>query len=42
MSSATILGGLSLIKLGVSNPNCVLTKPTDPANPCGLKEAAGW
>lgn len=41
MSSATILGGLGLIKLGVSNPNCDLTKPTDPANPCGLKEAAG-
>ena len=41
MSSATILGGLSLIKLGVSNPNCVASKPTDPANPCGLKEAAG-
>ena len=41
MSSATILGGLSLIKLGVSNPNCKLTDPQNAANPCGLKEAAG-
>ncbi|GAA4355401.1 hypothetical protein [Angustibacter luteus] len=40
-TSATILGGLALIKLGVSNPACSLTNPTNPANPCGLKQAAG-
>ncbi|MGN6301640.1 MAG: hypothetical protein ACTHN8_11190 [Angustibacter sp.] len=41
MSSATILGGLGLIKVGVSNPACSLTDPQNAVNPCGLKEAAG-
>ncbi|MGN6245271.1 MAG: hypothetical protein ACTHQ3_16580 [Motilibacteraceae bacterium] len=32
----TLLGGLNAVKGGLSNPFCDKTKPTDPANPCGL------
>ena len=38
-SSTTILGGLTLLKLGASNPDCLKAKPIDPTK-CGIKEAA--
>lgn len=31
-----VLPGMNLIKLGLSNPACDLTDPTNPANPCGI------
>lgn len=38
MTSATVQGGLNLVKLGLDNPSCVLSNPTDPSNPCGIKQ----
>jgi putative membrane protein len=32
----TLRGGLNGVALGISNPDCVLTDPGDPENPCGL------
>ncbi len=36
-----MLPGIAQLKLGLSNTNCSLTNPQNPANPCGIKEAAG-
>jgi putative membrane protein len=40
-TTQTIQGGLNALKLGVDNPNCVLSNPTNPANPCGIKQVQG-
>ncbi len=34
----TLLNGLSLVWLGLSNPACKPNDPTNPQNPCGIKE----
>jgi putative membrane protein len=41
LTPATLLGGLNLMKLGVSNPACNPADPTNPANPCGAVEGLG-
>jgi putative membrane protein len=40
-TDGTVLNGLSLVWLGLSNPMCDVANPTDPANPCGIKEITG-
>jgi putative membrane protein len=36
----TLLDGVLKLQLGVSNPNCVIANPSDPANPCGIRQGA--
>jgi putative membrane protein len=38
MTPTTLLGGLNLMQLGVSNPACNPADPLNPANPCGAVE----
>ena len=38
---AQISGGLTKVQLGVSNPGCDLTNPTDAKNPCGINQVQG-
>ncbi len=33
-----VTAGVNAVKLGLTNPNCNTAKPTDPANPCGIRE----
>jgi putative membrane protein len=35
---ASIIPGIDAVKAGLSNPACNLADPTNPANPCGIKE----
>jgi putative membrane protein len=37
----TLYYGLEGIRAGLTNPRCDVTNPTDPANPCGIKEVQG-
>ena len=36
-----IIPGINNLKLGLSNTACNLSDPTNPANPCGIKEVLG-
>jgi putative membrane protein len=36
-----MIPGINKLKLGLSNSSCNLANPQNPANPCGIKEAAG-
>jgi putative membrane protein len=38
---ASVLPGITQVKAALSNPSCDLARPTDPANPCGIKEVQG-
>jgi len=35
---AKVTAGVTAVKLGLSNPACDLTRPTNPASPCGVRE----
>ena len=35
---ASLIGGVGRLQGGLSNPNCDRANPTDPLNPCGLRE----
>ena len=35
---AAVTAGVNQVKLGLSNPNCNTANPTNPANPCGVRQ----
>jgi putative membrane protein len=38
---ASVLPGIAQVKAALSNPACDVTDPTNPSNPCGIKEVQG-
>jgi putative membrane protein len=40
-TTGTLYYGLEGIRVGLTNPNCKTTDPTNAANPCGIKEIQG-
>jgi putative membrane protein len=38
---ASVVPGIAQVKAALSNPACDVTDPTNPSNPCGIKEVQG-